>query len=277
MVGALSSFDFADALRATCLLLGIWCSLSSLEWLADLASLRGGRALGWDLFALQPSRIYRSRLLSGLFGSPAFAAVPALRLIGGVALLFMPEPGLALLALIPVMGCSAVLALRSAFSDGADKIAMVSAGAAILMATGLLLGDPMLSLAGTLWAGGQLTIAYFTSGASKLLLVPWRSGSAVTGSMSSYTYGHRYAHAAVKIRGLSPALAWGVMSAEALFPLALLLPPHFLLAVLVGFALFHFSTALLMGLNTYVWAFAAAYPSTIMLGRLIRQAIGWAD
>jgi len=80
-------------------------------------------------------------------------------------------------ATIPVLGCFAVamllLALRSG-SDGADRMAKVVATGALLRSFGASYGAQQLVLAGVSWTGGQLTLAYFASGASKLLLAPWR-------------------------------------------------------------------------------------------------------
>lgn len=275
MVSAVATAGHAEMLALTCLLIGLWCTLSSLEWLADLRSLHNGAALGWDLLSLRRGRIYRSEGLARLFDARWFGLVPALRLAAGLMLLSQPAPGLTLAALLLVAGCSVLLGLRLPAVDGADKIGLVSTCAAILIATGLVLDDPLIAVAGILWGGGQLTIAYTAAGVSKLLLPLWRDGSAVIASMTSYTYGHRFAHAAVQHRELAIALSWAVILAETLFPVALLAPLPVLLVALAGFALFHLATAVFMGLNTYVWAFMTAYPCVILLSRMLRHFIGW--
>lgn len=45
------------------------------------------------------------------------------------------------------------------------------------------------------------------------------------------------------------------MSFEILFPLALIAPAPVLVVFLVAGALFHFGTAVAMGLNVFFWAF----------------------
>lgn len=274
-MSAIASAPYAQTLSITCLLIGIWCLLSSFQWLADSGRFRAGAALGWDLFGLRRGRIYRSGRLNRLFRSELFALVPGLRAVSGLVLICMPPPGWALPALILAAICSGLLALRITMSDGADKIGLISIGAAILIAAGSLLGDPLLAFAGILWAGGQLAIAYGTSGISKLALPIWRDGSAVKGSMSGYTFGHRYAHWALQRPAVALWLSWTVILAETVFPLALLAPPPVLLSICAGFALFHFATAFFMGLNTYPWAFATTYPSAILFSRIVRQALGW--
>jgi hypothetical protein len=267
--------DAREVLWLSGILIGVWSCLSSLQWLAEAPRFRNGAALGWDLLGLRRSRLVRSRLLALLFGTDLFVLVPALRLGAGVMLLFAPPPTWALALLVIVLVCSALLAFRGMGSDGADKMGMVATGAAILIAAGLLRADSLLVLAGLIWAAGQLTIAYATSGFSKLALKSWRNGSAVTAALGSYTFGHRLAYAVVRYRTLALVLSWVVMVGEALFPLALFAPQSVLVAALVGFALFHFAIAVFMGLNTYPWAFIACYPSAIILTQTLRRTLGW--
>ena len=78
-------------------------------------------------------------------------------------------------------------------------------------------------------------------------------------------------------RGLRGRSGWVVILAELAFPLALLAPAKVLFGVLALFALFHVGIAVAMGLDTYVWAFLAAYPSVLVIGAALRAALGLAD
>lgn len=265
-----------QTLGLTCVLIGIWSSITALEWLVSRRTLAMGGAMGWDLLGLRAGWFYRSALVTRLFETNAMTGVSLVRLVAGLALLLPLPPAAALAALAVTAACCAILAIRLRASDGADKMGVVATGAAMLVALGLVLGDPWLSFAGLLWGGGQLAIAYCASGLTKLALPVWRSGRAMADSMAAYHFGHRHAHAVARHRGAALALSWGLMLAETLFPLALLAPPELLLGVLALFALFHLGMAVIMGLNTYIWAFAAAYPAAFALSGVLRHAIGLA-
>lgn len=252
-------------LRITCALLGIWGLLIAAQWAVDLKSWRAGGAGGWDLQALRVSRLYRSAVLGRLFSDAGLKALVALLALSSLALLILSN-----LTAIALFWLTTLLLNLRAGADGGDKMALVVASGSALQSLGLLTDEPMLHLAGVLWIGGQLTIAYATSGLSKLFLRPWRSGEALTKALSSYMWGHGWMASLLQKRGTARALAWAVILPELLFPLALFMPQSALLAILGLFFLFHWAIAWLMGINSYPWAFAAAYPSVLLLSEWLR-------
>lgn len=260
-------------LRITCALLGIWGLLNAAQWAADLKSWRVGGAGGWDLQSLRASRVYRSALLAHLFSEAGLKSRIGFLAFSSTALLVVPLSW-ANLALIGIFWIMTLLLGLRAGADGGDKMALVVASGAFLQCLGLLTDQPTLHLAGVLWTGGQLTIAYATSGLSKLLLAPWRNGEALAKSLSSYMWGHGWLAKVVQRRGIAIILAWGVILPELLFPLALFAPQSVLLAIFGLFFLFHWAIAWAMGINSYPWAFAAAYPSVLMLSLWLGKAIG---
>ncbi len=109
----------------------------------------------------------------------------------------------------------------------------------------------------------QLMLSYFLSGLVKIVNPRWRSGVALCDvfrfsvypvSQETRTWGER--------RRLLFVGSWAVMVFELLFPLTLLTSGT-LIAGLVVAALFHFANAILFGLNRFVWAWLAAYPSLL--------------
>jgi hypothetical protein len=260
-------------LRATCLLLGIWGVINAAQWFADVRQWSDGRALGWDLQRLRRGPLYNVNFSRSLYNPTGLSVLAGVQLFTSTVLIAMPVSA----ATIAWLGCFAaatlLLALRAG-PDGADKIAMVVATGALLQSFGLSYEEPRLVLAGALWTGGQLTIAYFASGATKLLLEPWRRGDALKAVFSSYMWGHRWTAAIVRQRGTAQLLAWLIMLMELLFPLALIAPFNWLCAILAGFFLFHLAIAAIMGLNHYTWAFLAAYPSVLLVGQWLRSALG---
>lgn len=258
------------ALRATGWALGAWGVLVSVQGLADRAKWRDDGPLGWPLQRLRRRRWTGLPGLAALWSLRGLTQLLLIQLAAGLALIVAP-----LAALFALFWLTTLLTALRFGPNGADKIALVAASGAALQGLGLAFNLPQIWLAGVLWTGGQLTIAYFAAGASKLALSPWRSGAALRESLSSYAYGHRWAAKALRGRGAAVTLAWTVMLAEALFPLALLLPAPGLVTVLAGFFALHLAIAVTMGLNTYPWGFLAAYPSALLLGQALRGALGW--
>jgi hypothetical protein len=116
----------------------------------------------------------------------------------------------------------------------------------------------------------QSALAYFTAGYAKLVSPIWRSGSAIPGISSTRMYGSAWASRFVHGRGwFCVGLAWSIILAECLFPLALIVPLPFALALLVAGAVFHIMSGVVMGLNTFIWSFLATYPAILWChGRL---------
>jgi hypothetical protein len=261
----------AFMLEVTCRILGAWAILVGAGWLADAPQWAIGGPLGRDLDRLHSARWTKWRLFDLFHHGQGLALLGLLQAGLGVWLVF--SPGAPLIALVLLGLIIAMQALRRA-NDGADKLAMVVITGSILQAIGLALDQPLLTLAGTLWIGGQLTLAYATSGFAKLRHAVWRNGVAVQAALSSYAFGCGWSAWLVRRAGPARLLAWAVMLPEILFPFALLLPAGWLAAVLGLFLLFHLSTAAAMGLSTYPLAFVAAYPSTLMLGHWLRIQTG---
>jgi hypothetical protein len=258
-------------LEASCRILGAWAILAGMGWLADAPRWADGGPLGRDLHRWQRSRWTRWRLFDVLHSSRGLAVLGAFQAMLG--LWFLLAPSHPLLALFALGLTIAVQVLRGG-GDGADKLALVVIAGSILQALGNAHDLPALTFAGVLWIGGQLTLAYATSGYSKLRHAVWRSGAAIRGALSSYAFGCGWAARLVRADGSAKLLAWAVILPELLFPFALLLPPEWLAAALGLFLLFHLVIAAAMGLNTYPLAFAAAYPATLMLGQWLRVQLG---
>lgn len=259
---------YAATLSWMCVPLMLWCVLASLELIAVRWAFRPGAPLGTDLAALTRGRLRPAILSSSACGPAALLVVPALRLAAGLALPFAGDATLVVLLLVILCG-TALSNLATQGGDGADKIAMVACSAALLIALGRLLDDSLLCLAGLVWGAGQVTIAYVASGAAKLARGFWRDGSAIAAAMTSYRSGHAVTARIVRHAPAARALAWTIMLVETLFPLALVAGPTACIALLAAMALFHLATAIVMGLNTYPWAFMATYPCIVMANAIL--------
>lgn len=258
----------AAILDLTCRALGVWGTISALQWWASRDDWRHGGPLGWDLLGLKRYRVAGAAALADAAFAPAsIRIVIAMQLVSALGLAVLPLPELLPLLLTLLLLSTWLLCLRSV-ADGADKMALVVTMGALLQC----LPDARAVLAGQAWIAGQLVIAYCTSGATKLRIADWRSGAAPTRAMASRAWGHPVAARVLAHRKLALAFAWTLMLVELAFPLVLLAPPGVLLGALALFFAFHLATAVFMGLNTYPWAFLAAYPATFAAAEALR---GW--
>ena len=260
-------------LSVSCMLLGLWGMLNASQWLASAAHWRTGAALGWDLQGLRSGRLYGGRWLGQAFGPRFFPTIAVLHFAAALLLCLLPIGWGAFAALLILAATHVLLILRS-YADGGDKMAMVVTYGLLLQMLGAITAQSLLSLAGVLWIGGQLTLCYATSGLGKLILAGWRNGAVPRDVLSSFMYGNYLTHILVKHRIMALTLAWAIISLESLFPLAFFAPLPVLVAALCGMGLLHLSIAFAMGLNTYVLAFVAAYPSVLLLAQVL-QSFKW--
>jgi len=116
----------------------------------------------------------------------------------------------------------------------------------------------------------QVIMSYFMSGFVKITNPEWRSGRALQDvfRFSAYPVSENLRTMADRPRLLLGA-SWAVMIFEVLFPVSMFHPATLILALCVA-AAFHVANAGLFGLNRFVWAWIAAYPSLFWIqGRLI--------
>jgi len=107
----------------------------------------------------------------------------------------------------------------------------------------------------------QFVLCYFTSGMAKLISPVWRGGRAVGLIIATESYGSQSAFQAVQRLRLSPFLSWSTIVLEVGGPFLVFLGPKPTVVFLVCSLAFHVGIAVVMGLNTFVWAFVATFPA----------------
>ncbi|HKO99587.1 MAG TPA: hypothetical protein VJU86_21590 [Pyrinomonadaceae bacterium] len=143
-------------------------------------------------------------------------------------------------------------------SDGAEQMStLIMVAAALAMAP--VVNHPPIMVA--VWfIGGQGILAYIASGLTKAFSPAWRSGTAIATILGSEAHGHPYAS---RLLNTYPTI--GIVTTrfvivfECCFGLLLLGPTELAAAALLIGLLFHAACAVLMGLNTFIWAFPATY------------------
>jgi len=132
------------------------------------------------------------------------------------------------------------------------------------------LEEQKVKLADPVFIAAQAALSYLTAGVAKARSAVWRSGRAIPLIVDTDTYGWPWVAGMLAGRpALARSACWTVIVFECLFAGALVAPePVRLAALAVGLA-FHLGCALVMGLNTFVWAFAATYPCVLAVPPLL--------
>lgn len=148
--------------------------------------------------------------------------------------------------------------------DGADQMSLLILVTTLLCFT--FIDIEIVKKIGIYFIAIQLSLSYTVAGIAKLVSKQWRSGKAIEGILSTYTYGTNFTrNILTKNIVLCKIICWSTILIEIFFPLCLLFSPDITLYC-IGFGLlFHLSIAIVMGLNDFVWSFAAAYPAFYFL------------
>jgi hypothetical protein len=153
-------------------------------------------------------------------------------------------------------------------TDGSDHMN------AIVLMTGsvtLLLNKPEIYVLGALFIALQLFLSYEVAGIAKAFSIEWRSGASTPSILSTWTYGWPPIGEFLRNHSrLCQLIDWGVIGFELLFPLGVLLPGRACILVLLVGVIFHFFNAVIMGLNTFFWAFTSGYPPMFFAASLFR-------
>ena len=148
--------------------------------------------------------------------------------------------------------------------DGSNQISfIILAGLAFIF---LLPVSSPFQPVGLYFIAAQALFSYFAAGISKISNAKWREGSALKSILNTATYGHFKAAAALNRRPwVGGFVGWSVIIVEIVFPVALVSPPGVLITLLFAGAMLHLGTAVLIGLDTFFWAFTATFPAIIFV------------
>jgi hypothetical protein len=154
--------------------------------------------------------------------------------------------------------------------DGSDQMSLIVFTAVAIHQ--LFPGDVHIAQVSLWFIAIQGCLSYSVAGIAKLISPVWRSGEAVRRIIGTRTYGSsRFASFVSGRAGVCIAFSWFVMLFECTFPLALAFGEAGFAVFAVLGILFHVGIALIMGLNTFVWAFVATYPAILYCAVTIRQ------
>ena len=267
------SADTAYALIV--ILASVGVLISSMELFTLRKEFEAGGLFSW--YVLQT--ISRATLTVGrgrssrLVSHPVFVpAIMGARALAALALIFFSKnQALGTVCVLGVIAVSLIMHFRAPLGlDGSDQMSLI-----IFVALGVhqvFPEDAQVAQASLWFIAIQGCLSYCVAGTAKLASPVWRSGEAVQRIFGTRTYGTRRFAAALRGRdGVCAALAWLVISFECTFPIALAFgPTGFAVYVAIGIA-FHISNAVIIGLNTFVWAFVATYPAILFCATSLSQ------
>ena len=257
--------SLADAIDLTVMLASVGLLVQSCEDLWWRASFSNS-LLTWriDRSAYrEPSLVQRA--LDVIFSERAFGVVLVVRLAAPASVLgsfVMCEtvPGWLIGILLVVTG---LFGLRSRHGlDGSHHmflVVLLPCAVARLQDGNVVVAQMCLA-----YIAGQLCLSYVIAGAAKLIGESWRSGAAIVGILSTDAFGHRTLCCVVeRVPGLRRAICWSVVLFELSFPVVFFVS-EVAQAGILGVALgFHVLLGAFMGLNKFVWAWGAAFPSLL--------------
>jgi uncharacterized membrane protein (DUF485 family) len=149
--------------------------------------------------------------------------------------------------------------LKQVGNDGADQMNNI---VFISLLFGCLFSGTSIQPVVLFFICGQTLLSYFTAGVAKFISPVWMKTNAVGSILGSLSYGHRGLYYFLQKREvLGRIISVFIVFFEMLFPLCIFLPQSFCLCFLAIGLFFHLNCAIVMGLNDFVWAFAATYPS----------------
>jgi hypothetical protein len=161
---------------------------------------------------------------------------------------------------------------RQLGDDGSDQMNTI-----LLVVLLLTVGphsDSFILQAGLWFIALQACLSYTTAGLAKLVSPAWRSGEAIFRVFNTGTYGLQPVAAVLEgRRWLKLLLCWSVIIMETLFPLVLVLPSPWAWVFLGWGFLFHVQCAIIMGLNSFVWAFVATYPAILFASASLQKGL----
>jgi hypothetical protein len=212
-------------------------------------------------------------VLDGLFRYPNYLGLVGVQLAAALLLFTQLSPALAPALIALILGCRLLTHLRNQFGlDGSDQMLVMVFGGLMFFH---VMPEPAAKAVALGFIAAQSLLSYFTAGFAKLISPVWRSGAAIGGILNTTSYG---SSSVAKILLGSPLLArlvcWSVLVFECALPLLVFLGMEGALTFMVVGAAFHLSVAVLMGLNSFVWAFCATYPCLFFLAGKLEALSG---
>lgn len=257
----------ADVMKLTLSLVLIRVVLNVSEMFANRKEFQANGVFAWTPRRIQYSWSARPGRVSSLLNEscqcPVYFYLLAIELAAAsfqLVLLWWSGSAWLLWLIVPIELLSTLR--NTAYGiDGSDRMTLI-----LLLAVTLYYAFPHTAagIAVACFIALQSMLAYFTSGMVKLVSPMWRKGRAIPSILSTDTYGSTlFNRLFTRLPMAAKLLCWLTIIFECSFPLVILASPKAALVLLACALSFHLMIAATMGLNGFVWTFAATYPAII--------------
>ncbi len=161
---------------------------------------------------------------------------------------------------------------RTSSKDGADQLRMITL---LTFSLCFLLDNSIGKLVTLVFLGLQVLLGYTTSGIAKLTSPYWRKGNVLHLIFGTYSYGvPKISNTLKKRPKLERLLSHSAIFIMLAVPISFFIPnPIVLYIALFSIFSFHFATAIIMGLNDFLFTFPLAYPGIILLHEIFHNYI----
>lgn len=264
--------DTTLALSAGIVSLGLF--ISTLEFLILRKEFGKYGVFGYQIFTIQTAGRPFERMQNFVNRPPNFIyGVLLIRLICTVITLIYAFVFLELQPVVLILLCITTwfINLRCRVGlDGSDAMSFIIIS--ILTASSFFQQGDIVRTASVIFVGGQVIWSYVAAGIFKAISPTWKKGLAVEKIFSVSTYGTEWATLFLqKNKIVSIILNWSVIIGECCFFLILFCPQEYTIFFLSLGIIFHIATAIIMGLNGFLWAFVSGYPAIIWLNNWILE------
>lgn len=234
----------------------------SLEYLPVGELLQDGGTMSWAVARLRQAWLTKGRIsvaLNSLLKYPnVYGVLIARALLAFLVLIGFDHPSV----IVAITLLSLLFLVRSPYGhDGADQMLLI-----IFIGLSLRgLADTPLTRAMLLWfLAFQACLSYCVAGIAKSSAKGWRDGAYLVAICGTFIYGHTAVARFLRDRPkFTRVVSRSLIFWECSFPLAMLLPLPAAYAILAAGLIFHLVNAYVMGLNTFLFAFAATYPAIL--------------
>lgn len=257
--------DVFTTLKITTILVSIGMLISSVEILFSISLYTSNGLTNWKFSKSRSAHLTRNKEYSVFFQDKNFNYLISLRMIAVFSLLYGISSINFTLIFIGYFFSTIsyiALSLRSPFGlDGSDQATLL---VSLLMFVYAIFSSEFIRVSVYWFLALQLTLVYLTSGWCKIKSKGWRDGTYLWKIFSTDSYGTKRLGVFLrKHKTLSKIMGLSVVLLEMCFFLFWILPIKYAIIILILTGMFHLMTAFFMGLNTFLWAFLAMYPSAI--------------
>jgi hypothetical protein len=258
----------ADALASCTRIAALGLLLVTCQWLWNWRLLRSHDLFSWHLLRTRrgfTQKGWTARVGDALLHFPQFVVVLVICAVAAGFLVVHPESAPVspyVLTAIVVTTLLTHLRLFPYGATGADRMLFLIFGALWLLQ---LAPASTLAQQGCLWfLALQVTLSYLTSGVCKIVSADWRCGKVMSRILQNpYFVTERMARELRRHTNMPQWVSWGGMLWELTFPLFFIISWSWGGVFLLVGLLFHLLNAVILGLNTFVFAWLATYPALI--------------